>query len=99
MTAASSWELDPGHEEFRASIRAFVDRHVRPVAEESEAVGRPPAALLKEMASAGLLGLSIPEDDGGTVRQEVNHGVTSQLGGYARLGAVYLTSALPNRGA
>lgn len=48
MTAASSWELDPEHEEFRASVR-----------------------------------------------QEVNHDVTSQLGGYARLGAVYLTSALP----
>jgi acetyl-CoA synthetase len=25
----------------------------------------------------------------------VNHDVTSQLGGYARLGAVYLTGALP----
>jgi acyl-CoA dehydrogenase len=65
MTAASSWELDPEHEEFRASVRAFVDRHVRPVAEESEAAGRPPAALLKEMGGAGLLGLSIPEEDGG----------------------------------
>ena len=65
MTAASSWELDPEHEQFRASVRAFVDRHVRPAVEESEAAGRPPAALLKEMGSAGLLGLSIPEEDGG----------------------------------
>jgi acyl-CoA dehydrogenase len=65
MTAASSWELGPEHEEFRASVRAFVDRHVRPVVEESEAAGRPPAALLKEMGSAGLLSLSIPEQDGG----------------------------------
>jgi acyl-CoA dehydrogenase len=65
MTAASSWELDPEHEEFRASVRAFVDRHVRPVVQESEEAGRPPAALLKEMGSAGLLGLSIPEQDGG----------------------------------
>jgi acetyl-CoA synthetase len=29
------------------------------------------------------------------VRQEVSREVASQLGGYARLGAVYLTSALP----
>jgi len=65
MTAASGWELDPEHEEFRASVRSFVDRYVRPVVEESEAAGRPPAALLKEMGSAGLLGLSIPEEDGG----------------------------------
>jgi acetyl-CoA synthetase len=33
--------------------------------------------------------------DPGAVRQEVNRDVTSQLGGYARLGAVYLTVALP----
>jgi acetyl-CoA synthetase len=33
--------------------------------------------------------------DPGAVRQEVNRDVTSQLGGYARLGAVYLTAALP----
>ena len=65
MTAATSWELDDEHEEFRASVRAFVDRHVRPVVDESEAAGRPPAALLKEMGSAGLLGLAIGEADGG----------------------------------
>jgi acyl-CoA dehydrogenase len=65
MTAATSWDLDGEHEEFRASVRAFVDRQVRPVVEESEAAGRPPAALLKEMGSAGLLGLAIDEADGG----------------------------------
>jgi acyl-CoA dehydrogenase len=65
MTASMSWELDREHEEFRASVRAFVDRQVRPVVEESEAAGRPPAALLKEMGSAGLLGLAVPEEYGG----------------------------------
>ena len=65
MTAASSWELDREHEEFRASVRAFVDRHVRPAVDESEEAGRPPAALLKEMGGAGLLGLSIAEEHGG----------------------------------
>jgi acyl-CoA dehydrogenase/citronellyl-CoA dehydrogenase len=65
MTAAMNWELDPEHEEFRASVRSFVDRHVRPVVEESEQAGRPPASLLKEMGSAGLLGLAIPEEYGG----------------------------------
>src|ERR1700744_6317221 len=54
MTAASSWELDRDHEDFRASVRAFVDRHVRPVVDEAEAEG-----------SAGLLGLAMSEDDGG----------------------------------
>ncbi len=65
MTAAMSWELDREHEEFRASVRLFVDRQVRPVVEESEEAGRPPAALLKEMGSAGLLGLAVPEEYGG----------------------------------
>jgi acyl-CoA dehydrogenase len=65
MSAATSWELDREHEEFRASVRSFVDRHVRPVVEESERAGRPPAALLKEMGAAGLLGLAIGEEDGG----------------------------------
>jgi acyl-CoA dehydrogenase len=65
MTAVTAWELDREHEEFRASVRAFVDRHVRPVVDESERAGRPPAALLKEMGDAGLLGLAIAEEDGG----------------------------------
>ncbi|HEY0718752.1 MAG TPA: acyl-CoA dehydrogenase family protein [Streptosporangiaceae bacterium] len=65
MTAAEAWELDAEHEEFRASVRTFVDRQVRPVVEESEEKGRPPAALLKEMGSAGLLGLAVPEEFGG----------------------------------
>jgi len=127
MTAATTWDLDREHEEFRASVRAFVDRHVRPVVEESEQAGRPPAVLLKEMGSAGLLGLAIGEEDSGgggdalammvlseelarasggiavtalvsgymSAPHKVNHDVTSQLGGYARLGAVYLTGALP----
>jgi alkylation response protein AidB-like acyl-CoA dehydrogenase len=65
MTASEAWELDAEHEEFRASVRTFVDRQVRPVVEESEEKGRPPAALLKEMGSAGLLGLAVPEEYGG----------------------------------
>jgi acyl-CoA dehydrogenase len=65
MTAAMSWELDDEHEEFRASVRGFVDRHVRPVVDEAEEAGHPPAALLKEMGSAGLLGLAVPESYGG----------------------------------
>src|SRR6202522_4637971 len=65
MTAATTWDLDSEHEEFRTSGRAFVDRHVRPVVEESEQAGRPPAALLKEMGGAGLLGLAVAEEYGG----------------------------------
>lgn len=66
MPDEPGWEVDAAHEEFRASVRAFAGRHVRPVAEESEQAGRPPAALLREMGAAGLLGLAVPEEDGGS---------------------------------
>ena len=65
MTASEAWELDAEHEDFRASVRSFVDRQVRPVVDQAEEKGRPPAALLKEMGSAGLLGLAVPEEYGG----------------------------------
>lgn len=65
MAASTSWELDREHEDFRASVRSFVDRHVRPVVDEAEAAGRPPAALMKEMGNAGLLSLAMGEEDGG----------------------------------
>src|ERR1700761_5222887 len=65
MSDTAAWELDLAHEDFRSSVRAFVDRHVRPVVDESEEAGRPPAALLKEMGAAGLLGLAVPEEFGG----------------------------------
>lgn len=65
MAASMGWELDQDHEDFRASVRSFVDRHVRPVVEESEAAGRPPATLLKEMGNAGLLSLAMDAEDGG----------------------------------
>jgi acyl-CoA dehydrogenase len=60
-----SWELDQEHEDFRSSVRSFVDRHVRPVVDEAEAAGRPPAALMKEMGNAGLLSLAMADEDGG----------------------------------
>ena len=65
MNYAAAWELDQEHQDFRASVRAFVDRHVRPLVGEAEEAGHPPAALLKEMGSAGLLGLAVPEEYGG----------------------------------
>ncbi len=66
MTASPGWELDDEHEAFRASVRSFVDRHVRPVVDEAERDGRPSAALLKDMGAAGLLGLAVSEADGGS---------------------------------
>lgn len=61
----TAWELSGEHEEFRAAVRSFVDREVRPAVDEAERAGHPPASLLKDMGAAGLLGLAVPEADGG----------------------------------
>lgn len=60
------WDLDSEHRDFQATCRAFVDRQVRPVVDEAEQAGRPPANLWKELGSAGLLGLMTPEEYGGS---------------------------------
>ena len=60
------YELDEVHEDFRRAVRAFTDERVRPVVEESERAGHPPAALWKEMGDAGLLGLLTPPEYGGS---------------------------------
>ena len=67
----SAWELDSEHEQFRASVRGFVDKHVRPVVDESERAGHPPAALMKELGNAGLLGLAVGEQYGGSAGDAV----------------------------
>jgi acyl-coenzyme A synthetase/AMP-(fatty) acid ligase len=58
MTATMSWELDREHEEFRASVRSFVDRQVRRVVEESEEAGRPPAASIVRYFGGGLMNVA-----------------------------------------
>lgn len=61
-----SWELDDIHEQFQATCRAVVDERVRPLVAEAEAAGRPPRKLMTALGQAGLLGLSIPEEHGGS---------------------------------
>ena len=42
-----SWELDEEHEDFRASVRAFVDQQVRPLVDAAEARGAVPRRALE----------------------------------------------------
>ena len=71
-------------------IEAIATRH--PQVAEAAVVGV--ADPTKGTVPVGFLTL-LDGADPGQVRQEVSAEVSSQLGGYARLGAVYLTSALP----
>ncbi len=58
-------ELSETHQLFRSTLRAFVDRDIRPVAREWEQSGRYPTEIVATMAEMGLFGLMIPTDYGG----------------------------------
>lgn len=61
-----SAHLSPEHEEFRAVVRSFVEREIRPHATEWEAAGEVPRALYTKAAEAGLLGLRYEPRWGGS---------------------------------
>src|SRR5437870_1422237 len=54
------------HEALRTTIRAFVERELAPHAEEWETEGNFPDWVFERMGDAGLLGLSYPEQYGGS---------------------------------
>jgi acyl-CoA dehydrogenase len=53
------------HEALRASLRAFVEREIRPHAADWEAAEEFPRELFNRMGELGFLGLSYPEEYGG----------------------------------
>ena len=60
------FELDEDHERFAQTCRRFVDQEVVPLVEQSERQGTFPAKLWRLLGDAGLLGLLIPEEMGGS---------------------------------
>lgn len=59
------FDLSPEQRLFRDTIRAFVDKEIRPVAREWEAEGRYPHEIVERMKEMGLFGITIPESHGG----------------------------------
>ncbi|MEW9550278.1 acyl-CoA dehydrogenase family protein [Nonomuraea sp. NPDC050783] len=59
------FELTDEQKDFRASLRAFVDKEILPVAVEWEHSGRYPTEIVEKMKQMGLFGLSVPEEYGG----------------------------------
>ncbi|WP_436529452.1 acyl-CoA dehydrogenase family protein [Actinoplanes sp. HUAS TT8] len=59
------FELSDEQRMFRDVLRDFVDREIRPVAQEWEASGRYPTEIVETMRQMGLFGLTIPEAYGG----------------------------------
>jgi len=59
------FELSAEQRLFRDTLRAFVDKQIRPVAREWEAAGRYPDEIVAIMREMGLFGLAVPEEYGG----------------------------------
>ncbi|HEU0088561.1 MAG TPA: acyl-CoA dehydrogenase family protein [Pseudonocardiaceae bacterium] len=57
--------FDAEHEEFRASVRAFLDKEVLPHLDAWEAAGIVPRDLFLRAGLSGFLGMAIPEELGG----------------------------------
>ena len=66
MTPSRSFLFKEEHEEFRQTVRRFIQREVTPHVEEWEKAGGFPRDLFKRFASLDLLGLKYPEEYGGT---------------------------------
>lgn len=59
------FELTDEQRDFRAVIRSFVDREIRPVAHEMERTNEYPEQIVAKMADMGLFGLTVPKEYGG----------------------------------
>jgi len=59
------FQLDETQRAFRATLRAFVDKEIVPVAREWEQAGRYPAEIVAGLAELGLFGITVPEAYGG----------------------------------
>ncbi len=59
------FDLSNEHEMFRATIREFVNREIRPVARDWEHEGRYPTEIVEKMKQMGLFGITIPAVWGG----------------------------------
>jgi len=57
-------DLDPVEREIVATVRAFVDKDVRPVARELEHADAYPGELIEQMKRMGVFGLAVPEPYG-----------------------------------
>jgi alkylation response protein AidB-like acyl-CoA dehydrogenase len=61
---------------YRDSLRNFVNREIKPVAQEWERTGRYPTEIIEQMKKMGLFGLLVPEEWGGVGADFVSFALT-----------------------
>lgn len=62
----SHWIFNEEHESFRASVKKFVEKEIKPYIEEWEKAGEIPRSLFKQAGELGYLGIRYPEKYGGS---------------------------------
>ena len=62
----NSMYFNKEHELFRQTFREYIDKEIRPYAEEWDESETCPQELFKQMGDLGYLGLLYPEEVGGT---------------------------------
>jgi len=84
------------HEQFRATLRAFVAREITPFVDAWDEAGRVPRELYRKAGDIGLLGVGFPEIYGGTPADEFMKIVVAEE--IARAGAGGVQAALGSHG-
>lgn len=59
------WIFTEEHEQFRQSVRRFVEKEMTPYVERWEKEGSVPRSLFERLGELGYLGIKFPEEDGG----------------------------------
>jgi butyryl-CoA dehydrogenase len=75
-TAATSFDLHDEHEAIRATVRKFAETEVRPRSAQIDRDDAFPHDLYARMGELGLLGLTAPEEYGGTGADEISMAIT-----------------------
>src|SRR5207248_2468002 len=70
-----NFDLDHEHDLLRDTVRQFALEKVAPVAEELDRTKRFPYELVDEMASLGLMGMTIPEEYGGAGADTLSYAI------------------------
>ncbi|HWF63581.1 MAG TPA: acyl-CoA dehydrogenase family protein, partial [Rhizomicrobium sp.] len=67
--------LNETQQTIQDTVRAFAQERIRPQARAFEAAKGYPPALFKELATMGLMGMTVPEEQGGAGADMVSYAV------------------------
>jgi alkylation response protein AidB-like acyl-CoA dehydrogenase len=70
-----NYDLTPEQELVRATVRDFAEQRVAPVAEALDREERFPYELVSELAELGLMGMTIPEEYGGSGSDTLSYAI------------------------